>query len=407
VAEAISHEVGHNVGLSHDGYSGGSYYGGQGTGATGWAPIMGVGYSKPLVQWSKGEYATATNTQDDYVVMAGNGLLPRTDDHADTLGGATPMAGTVNGAVVSLRRDGIIEHPGDIDVFSFSAGAGSATFTAVPANRSPNVDLRLELRDAGGALLATSNPPDALAASIAFTLPSAGTYYLTVTGVGMGDPLTTGYTDYGSVGQYAVSAEVPNSGAGVPPQAAIAATPTSGTAPLVVNFSGAGSSDADGNIVSYEWTFGDGSSGVGANVVHTYASTGSYTAQLRVTDNTGLSAMQSLLIDVKPVVVLLPMHVSDIAMSLEVKGKGTRAVAVVGVRDERGQPVVGATVTGQWSGAVGGTASLVTDGSGNASFRSSNIRGSGSFTFAVKGVQLNGYEYHPEFNVETSDTITR
>ncbi|HMR69756.1 MAG TPA: hypothetical protein PKA84_05925, partial [Rubrivivax sp.] len=40
VAEAISHEVGHNGGLLHDGYSGGAYYGGHGSGATGWAPIM-------------------------------------------------------------------------------------------------------------------------------------------------------------------------------------------------------------------------------------------------------------------------------------------------------------------------------------------------------------------------------
>ena len=59
VAEAISHEAGHNMGLGHDGYSGGGYYQGHGSGATGWAPIMGVGYYQPLVQWSKGEYTTA------------------------------------------------------------------------------------------------------------------------------------------------------------------------------------------------------------------------------------------------------------------------------------------------------------------------------------------------------------
>jgi hypothetical protein len=50
VAEAISHEAGHNVGLHHDGTSTASYYTGHGSGATGWAPIMGVGYSKSLVQ---------------------------------------------------------------------------------------------------------------------------------------------------------------------------------------------------------------------------------------------------------------------------------------------------------------------------------------------------------------------
>ncbi len=65
-AEAVTHELGHNLGLSHDGViNGTSYYTGQGTGATGWAPIMGVSYYKKLVQWSQEEYASVNNTQDD------------------------------------------------------------------------------------------------------------------------------------------------------------------------------------------------------------------------------------------------------------------------------------------------------------------------------------------------------
>jgi hypothetical protein len=62
VAEAISHEAGHNMGLSHDGTASVGYYQGHGSGATGWAPIMGVGYYQALVQWSKGEYSGANNT---------------------------------------------------------------------------------------------------------------------------------------------------------------------------------------------------------------------------------------------------------------------------------------------------------------------------------------------------------
>jgi len=49
VAEAASHEAGHNVGLHHDGTSTQGYYTGHGSGATGWAPIMGVGYYQSLV----------------------------------------------------------------------------------------------------------------------------------------------------------------------------------------------------------------------------------------------------------------------------------------------------------------------------------------------------------------------
>ena len=43
VAEAISHEAGHNMGLHHDGTSTTGHYQGHGSGVTGWAPIMGVG----------------------------------------------------------------------------------------------------------------------------------------------------------------------------------------------------------------------------------------------------------------------------------------------------------------------------------------------------------------------------
>ncbi len=44
VAEASSHEFGHNLGLSHDGTSGTTYYGGHGSGLVSWAPIMGNSY---------------------------------------------------------------------------------------------------------------------------------------------------------------------------------------------------------------------------------------------------------------------------------------------------------------------------------------------------------------------------
>ena len=73
IAEAASHEAGHTVGLSHDGSPTSGYYGGHGS----WAPIMGVGYAKPITQWSSGEYSGATQTQDDFVVMQSNGAQPR------------------------------------------------------------------------------------------------------------------------------------------------------------------------------------------------------------------------------------------------------------------------------------------------------------------------------------------
>src|SRR6185295_3800128 len=48
-----------------------------------------------------------------------------------------------------------------------------------------------------------------------------------------------------------------------------------------------GSSDPDGSITSYAWSFGDGSSGTGATTNHTYATSGTFTVTLAVTDNLG------------------------------------------------------------------------------------------------------------------------
>ncbi len=69
------------------------------------------------------------------------------------------------------------------------------------------------------------------------------------------------------------------------PTAGFVASPVSGTAPLVVNFNGASSTDADGTIASYVWEFGDGDSGTGVTVSHTYAEAGAYVAALTVEDD--------------------------------------------------------------------------------------------------------------------------
>jgi len=408
VAEAITHEAGHNMGLLHDGYSGGGYYQGHGSGATGWAPIMGVGYYQALVQWSKGEYATADNVQDDYSVMAANGLPTRLDDHGDTAATATALTGTTLNGLVSFSASGVIERPTDIDTFSFTSAPGTLTLNVAPAARSANLDLLIELRNGSGSLLASANPIDALPASLSYVVPTTATHYLSVQGTGKGDPLSTGYTRYGSVGQYAISGSAP-AGAGQPPSAALTATPASGTAPLTVTFSGSGSSDPDGTIVAYEWSFGDGSppaSGVSAS--HVYTLPGSYAAQLKVTDNSGLSATRSVTVNASAAVVLQPVSVANIAMRLvTVNNRNTRAMADVTVRNGQGRPVAGATVTGQWSSLVSGSASAVTDANGLASLQSPSSKNRGTFVFTVAGVTLSGYSYQSGSNTETSDSITR
>ncbi|MGW4537371.1 PQQ-dependent sugar dehydrogenase [Streptomyces chartreusis] len=82
------------------------------------------------------------------------------------------------------------------------------------------------------------------------------------------------------------------------PLAQAKANVTSGTAPLAVSFSSAGSSDPDGGALSYAWTFGDGATSTAADPSHTYTTNGQYTATLKVTDPTGKSATASVQITV-------------------------------------------------------------------------------------------------------------
>ncbi|MEU8188645.1 ThuA domain-containing protein [Micromonospora carbonacea] len=78
------------------------------------------------------------------------------------------------------------------------------------------------------------------------------------------------------------------------PIAQASADPTSGPAPLTVNFSSAGSRDPDGGTLTYSWAFGDGQTSTEANPTHTYATAGDYTAQLTVTNPAGRTAVANV-----------------------------------------------------------------------------------------------------------------
>ncbi|MFB6723488.1 pre-peptidase C-terminal domain-containing protein [Kribbella sp. NPDC056345] len=202
LAEAASHEAGHNVGLGHDGTSSVGYY--QGHGA--WAPIMGVGYYRGISQWSKGEYADANNKEDDYAVVGTHGLAARADDAGDTTAAAAAL--TVGTAVT-----GYVGTETDTDVYKVTvSAAGNYTATANAAAFGGNLDIKLDLLNSAGAVVASADPasgqtdaatPTGLSSSVTANL-AAGTYYVRIDNVGYGDPLSTGYTTYGSRGAYTV-----------------------------------------------------------------------------------------------------------------------------------------------------------------------------------------------------------
>lgn len=85
------------------------------------------------------------------------------------------------------------------------------------------------------------------------------------------------------------------------------ATPDSGQAPLTVAFSSAGSSDPDGDAITYAWDFGDGGTSTGASPSHTYTASGTYTARLTVRDAGGKTSAATVTVVVgntRPKVVI-------------------------------------------------------------------------------------------------------
>jgi len=221
IAEAASHELGHNLGLSHDGTSAVGYYQGNGSGLTSWAPIMGVGYYTNITQWSKGEYADANNPQDDLAIIKGK-VAYRTDDHSNTFDPATPLLVDVNGNLASSNPEidplnqrpdnkGIIEVRTDVDTFYFDTGAGDINLTINPAwdaftrgsHRGANLDIQATLYDALGREIVT-DPINDTNVVINEYLP-AGRYYLAISGTGNAN---SPYSDYGSLGQYYISGMV-------------------------------------------------------------------------------------------------------------------------------------------------------------------------------------------------------
>jgi PKD repeat protein len=119
---------------------------------------------------------------------------------------------------------------------------------------------------------------------------AAGSYQVTLT-----------VTDDGGLSDSAAqSVQVDLPGTNLPPTAVISG-PAGGLVGETLSFSGSGSSDSDGRIVSYAWDLGDGiTGGGGITVTHSYSATGSYTVTLAVTDNGGLTGQATHVVQINP-----------------------------------------------------------------------------------------------------------
>ncbi|MFN7927357.1 MAG: glycoside hydrolase family 44 protein [Blastocatellia bacterium] len=108
---------------------------------------------------------------------------------------------------------------------------------------------------------------------------------------------------------------IPTAFGNQPPVASASATPTTGLAPLAVNFNGSASSDPDGTISSYAWDFGDGTTGTGATVSHTYTTVGTLNARLTVADDKGAVASITIPITVTSNLPAAPSNLTATAAS--------------------------------------------------------------------------------------------
>jgi hypothetical protein len=202
--ETASHEIGHTFGLSHDDGvpSSRGYWAGNAI----WAPIMGLVNPPQLGQWSKGEYNTATNTQDDVAIIAAATGGFRTDEAGNTLATAKQLVYAGTGEIAATNT-GIISQSNDTDLWFFNTTGGTATINVKPTAVYANLNVLLNLKNSDGNIIASSNLTNTLSGSVAVRL-AAGKYYIEIDGTGQGDPLTTGYSDYGSLGEYKISGDV-------------------------------------------------------------------------------------------------------------------------------------------------------------------------------------------------------
>jgi hypothetical protein len=410
VSECTSHELGHAIGLSHHsqystaGVFEAEYSSGIGTGDSGWAPIMGLGYSRKNTTWHNGSSSlTFTDIQDDV-----QELLMRfpliSDDAPNALSSTSSLnlRGSVSAGSIKFKHQGMIEARGDVDVLRMQLGQGTLSLSIqAPTYRlnslglpvqGNNLDFRVILKDANGVVISDQDPPGSVDVSINISDLAAGTYFLEIKAAphivlrnGVIEP-----SDYGSLGRYYISGTGVSSGLAVVALAPFvsAGADKSITLPSSsVSLAGA-AADSDGTIVSQAWSQVSGpvkgiidSPSSLMSSVSGLSLAGSYTFRLAATDSQGISSNDDVIIKVNPAPVAPVVSAgSDKSITLP-----TSAISLAGSASDSD----GSIASVAWSQVSGPTQGLFSAPS-SLSTSVSGLSVAGTYTFRLRATDSQG-----------------
>jgi len=201
------HELGHNLGLSHDGEGTNEYDTGETVTHRSWGPWMGAPYYMFYRQFSDGDYPGATQQQDDLALIA-RYLPVRPDETGSTLATAVDLPLQSGGTTPTVT--GIITSRNDTDSYRLVLATATTVTIKLDANQDGAYSLApgLKIFTAAGADAAPAGgagwTEGEATLTWAGTLP-AGTYRVEVAGIG--DPAY--YSNYGAIGGYTLQATGP------------------------------------------------------------------------------------------------------------------------------------------------------------------------------------------------------